>query len=186
MSTSNTPTPAPKAFEITFTGRKVGAIGKTYEITASRFAQTPEEAIRLLYEPMPEAYEHIMHPEVREVPSPFGWQQLYNHVTNTRESLDQFSHWARMMTSEMSRVARRCAKEAKDWHDDPEAPEHALYHAPADQVFPAEQQLIAIAEVMTYLLRETPAGLRVYDRLNLPDDPPFRPAPVVVSEKGGS
>lgn len=196
MSNTQTTEPAKlRAFEITFRGRQVGAIGAAHEITTSRFAHSPAEAIQLCYEPLPVAYEHVTGVEVREVPSPFGWEGLYNHVTNTRESLEQFTHWVRMMTSEMSRIARRVAKEGKDWHDDPGASEHPLYHAPTDQVYPPAVQIVAIAELVTYLLRETPAGLPICDRLSLPDDKPFASAYPLASytpkgerkgEKGGA
>ncbi len=78
---------------------------------------------------------------------------------------------------EDKRAAERATKGNATWHDDPDGGDHALYHAPADQQFPAEQRLIAIAELVSYILTETPAGLRVCDRLRLPDDPPFAPAP---------
>jgi hypothetical protein len=50
-------------YEITFTGRKLGAIGIFYTITARHKAATPQDAILALYD----EYEHIHMPVVKKV-----------------------------------------------------------------------------------------------------------------------
>lgn len=50
-------------WEITFTGRKVGAIGIFYQITACRQAETEREALLALYD----EFEHIHNPVCRKV-----------------------------------------------------------------------------------------------------------------------
>jgi hypothetical protein len=156
-----------KAYEIEFTGRKVGAIGKFYKIRTSRFANSPEEAIRLLYEPLPQAYEHITGAVAKETRSPFCAEGLVRWVLNDRETLESFTRWAKMATSEIARVARKCAKENREWHDDPESENHPLYHAETEQQYPPEMQVEAVAEVLLYILRNTPAGLNVASGLQL-------------------
>lgn len=156
-----------KAYEIRFTGCRYGAISQHHQIDATRFANSPDEAIQLLYKPLPIAFEHISQPDVREIPSPFCAQGLFNLSQNDRATHESFAHWVNMMVSEMSRVARRSAKANADWHDDPDGADHGLYHAPVDQQYPSEMQLEAVAEVVLYFLRERPAGLNICGRLTL-------------------
>ena len=173
-----------RAYSIWFTGRRVGAIGAMEEISTTRFAHSPEEALRLCYEPMPIAFEHISQPKVKEIPSPFGWESLVNHITHERETLESFTHWLNMMKSEMARVARRVSKANKEWHDDPEGEDHPLFQAETEAKFPPHVQLIALAELMSYLLSNTPAGLTVFDRLRLPDDVEFKGGEIWTPESG--
>ena len=51
-------------YELTFTGRPVGAIGAFHRITATREARSIADATRQLYEPLPVAFEHITGVEV--------------------------------------------------------------------------------------------------------------------------
>jgi hypothetical protein len=169
MTTTKDNETAPKlrAYEIRFTGRKVGAIGICYEITASRFAVSPDEAVRLLYEPMPAAFEHITNAEAKQVESPFGADGLVLFMRNDRGFSEEFAHLASLATSYVSRAARRCAKTNADWHDDPEDAAHGFFHAPVEAQYPAGEQLVAAAEMLLYFLRETPAGLEICDELQL-------------------
>ena len=52
------------AYELSFAGRPVGAIGAFHQIKAIRWARSVEDATRLLYEPLPVAFEHITGVEV--------------------------------------------------------------------------------------------------------------------------
>lgn len=159
-----------KAYEIQFTGRLAGAIGAFAETTATRFANTPDEAIRLLYEPLPIAFEHVQMPDAREIPSPFGADTLIDYVRNDRMLHQDFVRYMNHLTALVVRVARRAAKANADWHDDPESSDHALFHAPVDQQFPVEVQLEAVAELVLYQLRETPCALQnaeIFNRLML-------------------
>lgn len=54
---------AHRCFRFVFTGRRIGAIGKTYEIEAERIGATPEEAQASLWD----RYEHISVTECAEV-----------------------------------------------------------------------------------------------------------------------
>lgn len=167
QTNENSETPALKAYSIHFTGRRAGAIGAFYKIEASRFAHSPEEAIRLLYEPMPIAFEHIQQPDAKEEPSPFGWEQLYNTVQNERGDVESLAHHVNMILGIVARTARKCAKANAEWHDDERDENHGLYHADADAQYPAETQIEAAAELVLYYLRERPAGLRIVDKLQL-------------------
>ena len=65
MSAQHTPGPSlhvPNtyhAYELSFTGRPVGAIGAVYSNKSVRWARSLADATRLLYEPLPVAFEHI-------------------------------------------------------------------------------------------------------------------------------
>jgi len=67
----------------------------------------------------------------------------------------------------VARAARQAAKANAEWHDDPESPDHWLFHTDADLQFPPEVQIKAAAELILYRLRETPAGLNICDELQL-------------------
>lgn len=163
-----------KAYSIHFTGRRVGAIGAFHKVEASRFANSPEEAVRLLYEPLPIAFEHIMHPDVKEEKSPFDAEGLRLAIVGDSKRHEEFAHYVAAMTAAMSRTARECAKANAEWHDDEEGEDHGLYHAPVDAQYPAEVQVEAIAEVVLYLLRATPAGLNICDKLTLAEPTPAK------------
>ena len=150
-----------KCYNIRFTGRKVGAIGIFYEIDAMRFAQSPEDAIRLLYD----EYEHISMPEAKEWDSPFGPETIENFVRNDSGMMEELAHIEHQLTRLVSRAARHIAKANADWHDDPESPDHWLFHADVDLQFPAEHQIKAAAELILYRLKETPTGLSIWDQL---------------------
>ena len=152
-----------KCYNIRFTGRKLGAIGKFYQIEARRFATSPEDAVRLLYD----EYEHISQPKAKEWQSPFSEDTLVNLVMNDQPMLESVAHHANMLVSLVSRAARQAAKANAEWHDDPESPDHWLFHADTELQFPPEVQIKAAAELILYRLRETPAGLNICDELQL-------------------
>lgn len=75
-----------KTFEITFTGRRIGAIGIFYVIRATRQAETPEAAILALYD----EYEHIQGPRVLEELPPKTPDGAPYCITNLRLALREF------------------------------------------------------------------------------------------------
>lgn len=97
----------------------------------------------------------------------FSADNLVLYVQNDSELHGSFSLLVNLMTVMMTRAARQLAKANAEWHDDPEADDHALFHAPFDVQFPPEEQLKAIAEIVLCRLRETPAGLKISDELQL-------------------
>jgi hypothetical protein len=155
-----------KCYNIRFTGRLKGAIGKFYPIEAQRFANNPEEAKLLLYD----TYDHIQLPEIKEVPSPFDSESIELFVRNDRDYLESVAHHANMLVALIDRAAIHIAKANAQWHDDPESPDHWLFHADHEMQFPPEVRIKAAAELILYRLRETPAGMEIFNQLLLPEE----------------
>lgn len=157
-----------KCYAITFTGRRVGAIGIFEQFHALRFGSSPEDAIKQLYD----KFEHIQHPLVKEWQSPFGSESLELLIRNDPTLLEEVAHHVRQLQRAVARAASQHARSNAEWHDDPEAEDHALYHAPVEQQFPPELQLQAVAELVLYRLRETPEALAddaTFSKLHLKD-----------------
>lgn len=157
-----------KCYAITFTGRHIGAIGIFEQFHTLRFATSPEDAINQLYE----NYEHIHQPTVKEWESPFNSESLELMIRNDPTLLEEVAHHVRQLQRAVARAAGKHAKANAEWHDDPDAEDHALFHAPVDQQFPPEVQLQAVAELVLYRLRETPEALAdeaTFSKLHLKD-----------------
>lgn len=60
----------------------------------------------------------------------------------------------RHLRAAVDRTANAEAKANAVWHDDPEAPDHAECHAPADVQFPRETRDEAILELVRHYLVE--------------------------------
>lgn len=151
-------------YEIRFTGRKLGAIGKFYPITAQRFAPSPAKAIEALadqFERMPPP------PEVKQIPSPFDCEWFERVIRNDEPTASVISVAVSSILRACERLRDKTAAESKAWHDDPDAPDHWLFHAPAEMQIPAAVLIKAAAEVVLYHLRETPAGREIFNELLL-------------------
>ncbi len=155
-----------KTYEVRFTGRRKGAIGKFYEIEAQRFALTPEQAIENLYD----EWEHIHQPQVKEIKSPFDAEALVRVARNEPSTHDAIQRHVSGIVRELERLRDKSAKANKEWHDDPESADHWLYHAPAEMQYPGSVVMQAAAECALYFLRETAAGMQVFDKLCLPEE----------------
>ena len=160
-----------RAYSIRFNGRKAGAIGIFHDIEASRFAHSPEEAIRLLYEPIPVAFEHITQAEARPVESPFDASALVLAIQNDRDSHERVCSLVNLLCNLVARMAAKSRENNRQWHDDSEAWDHGLYHSGTAEQFPADVQIEAVAELVLARLRETPEALAegsdIFDRLAL-------------------
>lgn len=137
--------PEMKTFEIKFTGRKTGAIGVFAAFAAQVFAENAEAATVQLYD----RFEHIHQPEVKEILSPFDGNGLVERVQNTSEEHAAIRRAVESLRRELDRVAARQAQANLDWHDDPEAPDWALYHSPAWLQFPRSERDAAILELVS-------------------------------------
>ena len=134
-----------KTYSIRFTGRKVGAIGSFEPIIAQVFSTDPDAVLLALYG----HWEHIQQPEVKEIQSPFDSETLVNHVQNTSEDHRHIRLYVERIRDYLDAVAKRHAKANMEWHDDPEADDHLLFHAPSDQQFPREVRDAAILEIVS-------------------------------------
>lgn len=65
-------------------------------------------------------------------------ENLFNFISNDKELWDSVVHHAHMLRSLVDRAAVQLAKENARWHDDPDADDHAEYHAPAEVQFPRD------------------------------------------------
>ena len=162
---TTTETPTLNTYEVKFRGRRKGAIGKFYTIMAQRFATTPEQAIENLYDD----WEHVQQPEVKRIESPFDAEFLTRIVLNEASAHDSIQRHACAIVNEVRRLADKSAKANADWHDDPEAADHWLFHAPSEAQFPGSLVMETAAECFLYFLRETPAGREIFDKLCLPE-----------------
>lgn len=84
----------------------------------------------------------------------FTAEQLEIAVQNDRRAYDAFWNSVKLLRAAVDRVAERVAKENADWHDDPEADDHAEYHAPADQQFPREVRDECIKSLFAHYVGE--------------------------------
>lgn len=155
-----------KTYEITFKGRKIRERGAFRTIRVQRFGADERSAIANLYD----VYEHIQQPQCREIPSPFDAEYLRRVIHNNHPDFDAFSRRLDLLKETVRHVAERAAKENARWHDDPESPDHWLYHAPFEMQFPAPVQFEALVEMALYLLRETPAGRELGEKLYLKEE----------------
>jgi hypothetical protein len=136
-----------KTYSIKFTGRKLGAIGKFYSITAEVFADNPQAASAALYDRF--EFGHAGPPDVKEIKSPFNGDDLVGRVQNTKEEFDRVRACVTLLRSVMDQTCKGASKDNADWHDDPDAPDHALYHATAEQQFPRTERDRAILELVS-------------------------------------
>lgn len=155
-----------KTYEIHFTGRRVTEQGVFYEIFASRFAYTEDEAIKALYD----EFEHIHQPVAKEVPSPFTSEGLENLIRNDSDLMARLDAAKERLMSIVNLAALRQAKANAQWMDDPDYENRALYHAPAEQQFPEHIRVKAAAELVLYCLMETEAGQSIFNQLLLPEE----------------
>ena len=153
-----------KCYRVKFVGRRVGAIGIRYNIETLVFAASEDDARNRLYE----RFEHISAIETKEWESPFSGDGLVLLVNNDRDLHEHLCHLANQLVSLVSRAAIKAAKANAEWHDDPEAEDHGLYHDAVEMQYPAEEQILAAAELILGRLRETPAGLAICNQLLLP------------------
>lgn len=133
-----------KCYAFRFTGRKVGAIGKFCEIEIQLFAQDEAVARLKLYD----HFEHISNLECKEWSSPFSDDHLVNYVQNTPGHHARIRKLAAQIRDELNDVANHLARANKEWHDDPEAEDHLLFHAPAIEQYPQRERDAAALELL--------------------------------------
>lgn len=158
------PTPL-KTYAIRFTGRKVGALGVSETFEAQRYATNPDKAIEALYD----QYEHIMQPQVKEIPPPFDAEYLHIAASNDRDTWETIQRHVSGIVSALDRMRDKCARANKEWHDDPDSADHGLYHAPAEAQITGQELMRCAAECALYFMRETPAGREIFDSICLPE-----------------
>jgi len=134
-----------KTYEIRFTGRKVGAIGIFYPITAQVFADDAQAALMALYG----RFEHITGAELKEIQSPFDGNGLVERVQNTQDEHRLIRLYVERLRDTIDAVAKRQTRDNQQWHDDQDAPDHGLWQSPSDQQFPRAERDKAILELVS-------------------------------------
>lgn len=81
-------------------------------------------------------------------------EALIRYVMNDRKLHDSVVFAVNHLRSTMDRAAASIAKENADWHDDPDAEDHAAFHAPADVQFPRVMRAEAIRDLVAHYLAE--------------------------------
>ena len=81
-------------------------------------------------------------------------EALTRFVNNDKPLYDAVTRGIRRLRAEVDRAANRLAQENAAWHDDPEAEDHAAFHAPADEQFPRAVRDEAIRDLVAYYLSE--------------------------------
>ena len=133
-----------KTYEIQFIGRTVGAIGKFYPIRAQVFAADAEAAKLKLYD----RFEHITGATVKEITSPFDSDCLFDYANDTRTHSNGIrAHVARMCRL-IDCAAWELAQANQNWHDDKDAPDHALFQAQHLEQFPREMRDAAVLDLV--------------------------------------
>jgi hypothetical protein len=79
---------------------------------------------------------------------------LFTFVLNDRPLHDSVVHHIKMLRADIDRAARQVAKANAEWHDDPEADDHAEHHAHADVQFPRVTRDEAIRDLVSHYLVE--------------------------------
>lgn len=81
-------------------------------------------------------------------------ENLFLFVQNDHAAYDSICHYVRMMRATLDRCAVQLSKERAKWHDDPEAEDHAEFHAPAIEQFPLDMRDRVAVELFTHYMSE--------------------------------
>jgi len=133
-----------KTYEMQFTGRKVGAIGKCYKIRAQVFADSQKKAVEKLYD----RFEHITDATAKEISSPFDSDCLFDYANNTAELHNHIRHHVESLRRLIDRAAQELAKANKEWNDAPDAEDHGLWIAPDAEQFTREMRTLATLDLV--------------------------------------
>lgn len=75
-------------------------------------------------------------------------------IANDKPIHDSIVFAVKHLRSTVDRAAEKLAKANAEWHDDPDADDHAAWHAPADVQFPREVRDEVIRDLVGYWLNE--------------------------------
>jgi hypothetical protein len=84
----------------------------------------------------------------------FTAAELEDACNNDPAAYKSIVHHVKMLRAVVDRVAVKAAKANGEWHDDPEADDHAKHHAPAAEQYPRELRDETIRELVKYYLAE--------------------------------
>lgn len=81
-------------------------------------------------------------------------ESLVLAANNDQRAYKQIVSAVRQLRRTIDEVAENTAKANAEWHDDPEADDHAAFHASADKQFPLRVRDAAIKELVRFYLAE--------------------------------
>lgn len=81
-------------------------------------------------------------------------ETLVTAANNEKSEYESIVFAVKHLRATIDRTANRVAKENANWHDDPNAEDHADYHASADVQFPRELRDEAIRDLVAFYLAE--------------------------------
>lgn len=81
-------------------------------------------------------------------------ETLVTAAMNEKSEYDSIVLAVGSLRRAIDRTAARVAKANAEWHDDPEAEDHAEFHAPANEQFPREMRDEAIRGIVAHYLVE--------------------------------
>ncbi len=84
----------------------------------------------------------------------FGAEYLVTAINNDAAAHNAVVGVVKHLQHVVNRMAVKAAKANADWHDDPEADDHAAFHAPADQQFPQAVRDEAVLDLVKYWVNE--------------------------------
>jgi hypothetical protein len=85
---------------------------------------------------------------------PFTAEDLVLAANNERSEYEAITFAVRHLRRTIDATAARVAKANAEWHDVPEAEDHADYHAPAEVQFPRAVRDEAVKQLVAYYLGE--------------------------------
>lgn len=81
-------------------------------------------------------------------------EDLFNGVMNTPRIHEGVVASVKHLRLCIDKMAEKQAKYNADWHDDPEASDHAEYHAPHLEQFPQQVRDETVKDLVAYFLQE--------------------------------
>jgi hypothetical protein len=75
-------------------------------------------------------------------------EALFNYIQNEKHLYDAVRLRVEGLRDTIDSAARNLAKANAEWHDDPDADDHAEFHAPADTQFPQAMRDEAVLDLV--------------------------------------
>lgn len=84
----------------------------------------------------------------------FDAETLVNRISNEQAACESAKGCVKMLRHLVDRIAKLQAKDNANWHDDPDAEDHAAFHADAIEQFPRDVRNQAIRDLVDYWVDE--------------------------------
>ena len=81
-------------------------------------------------------------------------ETLFNRIRNESSYCERLRRDILDLRRMIDEIAEQQAKDNADWHDDPEADDHADFHAPASVQFSSASRDKAVKDLVSFYLQE--------------------------------